>query len=115
MLSLQAFPEDTVEFTTEVEIGEDGDGGGIRFNMWSPEQIARSHRVALIRQGDEAFLVGGYYADSLEFNPQFKLPLQGTFEENSNATIQVIADQHAYDVYLNEYQRILGVFGLSAD
>ena len=109
MLSLQAQPENTVYFSADVEIGNRGDGAGIRFNMWSPEQIARSHRVAITRQEDEAFLTGGYYADSLDFIPQFKLPLGGPFQENSHATITVISDQESYDVYLNNELVVLDV------
>ncbi len=109
MLSLQAFPEDTIEFSADFAIGDGGDAGGIRFNMWSPEQIARSHQVMIMRIGEEAFLTGGYYANSLDFIHQFKLPLAGNFEDNNMASIKVIADQESYDVYLNKKLVVLDV------
>ncbi len=109
MLSLHALPEDTVEFSADLSIGDGGDAGGIRFNMWSPEQIARSHQVMIMRIGDQAFLTGGYYANSVDFVPQFKLPLAGPFEENSSGSIKVVADQESYDVYLNKKLVVLDV------
>ncbi|MEM8863061.1 MAG: hypothetical protein AAGD96_32520, partial [Chloroflexota bacterium] len=82
-ISLKANPQDTITMSADVILGDRGEGGGIHFNMWSPEQVARSHRVAILRQGESLFIDGGYFDDTLQFVQQFKLPITDLVDENN--------------------------------
>ncbi|MFK7803796.1 MAG: hypothetical protein AB8G95_19340 [Anaerolineae bacterium] len=106
MIPLKANPDDTVYFWADLQIESDRDGGGLRFNMETPNQIIHSHRVAILRQGDQTVLVGGYYADTLDFKNQFSLLLDVGFEKNIQSNLLIVATSDSYDVYLNGYLMI---------
>ncbi|MEM9777958.1 MAG: hypothetical protein AAF902_25500, partial [Chloroflexota bacterium] len=108
-VSLKAEAADTSTMSADVALGELGEGGGLLFNMWSPNQIARSHRVAIVKQADLFFIEGGYFSDTLEFVQQFKMPLSDILRENNGGTIRIVTDQSTYDVFLNDFEMISDV------